>query len=70
MFAYSRLQEKEFEMEQQYGYAAIKHQRFVGAGYFDDLLMTIMEGQTATTALKGSTEEDQFEKQKLDGNNP
>lgn len=66
MCAYSRLQQKEFEMEQRYAYSAIKHQRFVGAGYFDDLLMTIMEGQAATTALKGSTEEDQFQEQKFD----
>lgn len=67
MYAYSQLQQKEFEMEKQYGYSAIKHQRFVGAGYFDDLLMTIMEGQSATTALKDSTEEEQFEESKLDG---
>jgi isocitrate lyase len=66
MGAYSRLQQKEFEMEQSYGYSAIKHQRFVGAGYFDDILNTIMEGQAATTALKGSTEEDQFQDQKFD----
>lgn len=61
MAAYSRLQQEEFEMEKQHGYSAIKHQRFVGAGYFDDVLNTIMEGQSATTALKGSTEEEQFE---------
>jgi isocitrate lyase len=67
MYAYSQLQDKEFEMEKQHGYSAIKHQRFVGAGYFDDLLMTIMEGQSATTALKDSTEEQQFEESKLDG---
>jgi isocitrate lyase len=61
MYAYSRLQEKEFEMERHDGYSAIKHQSFVGAGYFDDVLMTIMEGQASTTALKGSTEEEQFD---------
>jgi isocitrate lyase len=66
MCAYSRLQQKEFEMEHRYGYSAIKHQSFVGAGYFDDILMTIMEGQSSTTALKGSTEEDQFEEPRYD----
>jgi len=66
MCAYSRLQQKEFELEHRYGYTAIKHQSFVGAGYFDDVLMTIMEGQASTTALKGSTEEDQFEEPRYD----
>jgi isocitrate lyase len=60
MCAYSRLQQSEFEMEHRYGYKAIKHQSFVGAGYFDEVLMTVTERQTATTALKGSTEEEQF----------
>jgi isocitrate lyase len=66
MCAYSRLQQKEFEMEHRYGYSAIKHQSFVGAGYFDDVLMTIMEGEASTTAMKGSTEEDQFEEPRYD----
>jgi isocitrate lyase len=66
MCAYSRLQQKEFEMDKRYGYTAIKHQSFVGAGYFDDVLMTIMEGQASTGALKGSTEEDQFEEPRYD----
>ena len=59
MLAYTRLQEREFEMENQ-GYRAVKHQSFVGAGYFDDLNRTINGGQSSTTALKGSTEEAQF----------
>lgn len=59
MAAYSRLQEHEFQMEQQ-GYRAVKHQSFVGAGYFDELTMILTERQSATTALDGSTEEEQF----------
>lgn len=66
MCAYSRLQQKEFEMEHRYGYSAIKHQAFVGAGYFDEVLMTITERQASTAALKGSTEEAQFEEPKYD----
>lgn len=61
MAAYSRLQQKEFELEQSEGYSAIKHQSFVGAGYFDELQMVISGGEASTVALKGSTEEAQFE---------
>ncbi|MEM7111458.1 MAG: isocitrate lyase [Chloroflexota bacterium] len=61
MAAYSRFQEREFEMERQHGFKAIKHQSFVGAGYFDEVQMTITGGESSTTALKGSTEEAQFE---------
>jgi isocitrate lyase len=53
-------------MEHRYGYSAIKHQAFVGAGYFDEVLMTITERQASTAALKGSTEEAQFEEPKYD----
>lgn len=60
MAAYSRLQEHEFAMEKELGYTAVKHQRFVGAGYFDEVQMTISGGEASTTALKGSTEEEQF----------
>jgi isocitrate lyase len=60
MTAYSRLQEKEFLREQQVGYEAVKHQRFVGTGYFDAVQQVITAGATSTTALKGSTEEAQF----------
>jgi len=60
MTAYCRLQEREFELEREQGYAAIKHQSFVGAGYFDALQMTITGGRASTIALKGSTEEEQF----------
>ena len=60
MTAYSRLQEKEFSREKHYGYAAAKHQRFVGTGYFDEVTQVIAGGSSSTTALKGSTEEEQF----------
>ncbi|QQS40419.1 MAG: isocitrate lyase [Acidobacteriota bacterium] len=60
MTAYARLQEEEFASEID-GYRATKHQAFVGAGYFDTLTQTIAGGNSSTTALKGSTEEEQFE---------
>lgn len=60
MSAYAHLQQKEFEMEAKDGYTAVKHQAFVGAGYFDEVLETITEGKTSSQALKGSTEEKQF----------
>jgi len=58
MSAYVELQEKEFAAEQ-IGYTATKHQREVGAGYFD-LVATAIDPQAETLALKGSTEEEQF----------
>lgn len=61
MAAYSRLQEKEFEMERTLGFTAVKHQSFVGAGYFDEVQMTVTSGLASTVALHGSTEEAQFE---------
>jgi isocitrate lyase len=60
MAAYSRLQEKEFSSEIQYGYEAVKHQRFVGTGYFDQVQQVISGGLASTTALDGSTEAEQF----------
>ncbi len=60
MTAYSRLQEKEFLREQQAGYEAVKHQRFVGTGYFDAVQQVITNGAASTMALEGSTEEAQF----------
>lgn len=62
MAAYSRLQQREFDLADQFGYAAVKHQRFVGTGYFDQLATTIAAGQTSIRALPGSTEEAQFER--------
>ena len=60
MAAYSRLQEHEFVMERQSGYSAVKHQSFVGAGYYDEIQSVIAGGETSTAALTGSTEEEQF----------
>ncbi|MEQ8206989.1 MAG: isocitrate lyase, partial [Woeseia sp.] len=59
MFAYSQLQQREFA-DEAHGFRAAKHQSFVGAGYFDAVQNTIMAGQSSTTALSGSTEEEQF----------
>jgi isocitrate lyase len=59
MAAYSELQQAEFDSEQ-YGYTATRHQREVGTGYFDQVSMIISGGTSSTTALKGSTEEEQF----------
>lgn len=59
MPAYVALQHKEFNSES-IGYTATRHQAEVGTGYFDDVLMTITGGKASTSALKGSTEEEQF----------
>ncbi len=61
MAAYVQLQEQEFAAEKD-GYTATKHQREVGAGYFDDVTQTVTGGQSSVTAMKGSTEEAQFHK--------
>jgi isocitrate lyase len=60
MTAYSRLQEKEFHEEAESGYEAVKHQRFVGTGYFDAITQVIAGGTSSVTALCGSTEAEQF----------
>ena len=59
MTAYSELQQAEFNNEQ-YGYTATRHQREVGTGYFDKVSMVVTGGTSSTTALKGSTESEQF----------
>ena len=59
MAAYAKLQETEFDRARD-GYAAIRHQRFVGAGYFDEITQVISNGASSTVALAGSTEEAQF----------
>jgi len=59
MYAYSQLQQQEFA-DEKLGFRAARHQSFVGAGYFDAVQNTIMAGQSSTTALSGSTEEEQF----------
>lgn len=58
MPAYVALQEREFAAEPA-GYTAVKHQREVGTGYFD-LISTVLNPAAETTALRGSTEEEQF----------
>jgi isocitrate/methylisocitrate lyase len=60
MSAYVRLQEREFELEGA-GYTATRHQREVGAGYFDLVAQAVSGGDSSTLALKGSTEEAQFD---------
>ena len=59
MAAYAELQEAEFAAEAA-GYTATKHQREVGTGYFDDVARVITGGESSTTALHGSTEQEQF----------
>ncbi len=61
MAAYSELQQTEFAAEER-GYTATKHQREVGAGYFDEIAQVVAGGAASTTALTGSTEEAQFTK--------
>jgi isocitrate lyase len=62
MTAYVSLQEREFALEDD-GYTATRHQREVGAGYFDEVAQVISGGLSSTLALKGSTEEAQFEQE-------
>ena len=59
MTSYVELQEREFALEE-HGYTATRHQREVGAGYFDRVLEAVSGGESSTLALKGSTEEEQF----------
>jgi isocitrate lyase len=59
MTAYVRLQTREFEEEEKHGYGAVKHQKFVGTGYFDQI-QTLITGCSEINALSGSTEEEQF----------
>ena len=60
MSAYVELQEREFASEAD-GYTATRHQREVGSGYFDQVLETLSGGTSSTLALRGSTEERQFD---------
>jgi isocitrate lyase len=59
MLAYSEFQQREFA-DEAYGYTATRHQREVGTGYFDEVAQVIAGGSSVTTALTGSTEEEQF----------
>jgi isocitrate lyase len=60
MPAYVRLQEHEFDLQKR-GYEAVRHQREVGAGYFDDVSQVVTGGDVSTLAMEGSTEEEQFD---------
>jgi isocitrate lyase len=60
MSAYARLQEREFDLSRDHGYSAVRHQRFVGTGYFDEVQQVISGGESSTAALAGSTENEQF----------
>ncbi len=60
MTAYCRLQDAEFRSEADQGYEAVKHQQFVGTGYFDTIQQVISGGTSSTIALEGSTEAAQF----------
>lgn len=60
MAGYSTLQQKEFALQHDHGFKAVRHQAFVGTGYFDAVQEVITNGQASTTALKNSTEEAQF----------
>jgi isocitrate lyase len=63
MSAFVELQEAEFAAAEK-GFTAVKHQREVGTGYFDAVTQTI-EREASTTALKGSTEDEQFFERKV-----
>ena len=59
MSAYSKIQQQELDREKD-GYTSVKHQREVGTSYFDAVSNTISDGTSSTTAMKGSTESEQF----------
>ncbi len=59
MSAFVELQQKEFAAADQ-GFTAVKHQREVGTSYFDEITQVVTGGKSSTTALHGSTEDEQF----------
>jgi isocitrate lyase len=59
MAAYADLQSREFATERE-GYEAVKHQEFVGVGYFDEITQIVTGGRSSTLAMEGSTEKAQF----------
>jgi isocitrate lyase len=63
MSAYAQLQATEFQREADSNYRAVKHQAFVGTGYFDQVAQIVAGGKSSTTALTGSTEQEQFNPQ-------
>jgi isocitrate lyase len=60
MAAYADLQSREFAIERE-GYEAVKHQEFVGVGYFDEVTQITTGGRSSTKAMEGSTEREQFQ---------
>ncbi|MFW5691336.1 MAG: isocitrate lyase, partial [Chloroflexota bacterium] len=60
MTAFSALQDREFQLQRDNGYRAVKHQTFVGTGYFDAVQQVVTAGEASTTAMEGSTETAQF----------
>jgi isocitrate lyase len=62
MTAFAQVQAAELERGAREGYHAVKHQWFVGTGYFDQVAQAVAAGRASTTALNGSTEQEQFEK--------
>ncbi len=65
MTAYADFQSQEFQSQED-GYEAIRHQEFVGAGYFDKITETATAGQSSTLALEGSTEQEQFQGNRIE----
>jgi isocitrate lyase len=63
MLGYSRLQQRELALERDHGYRAVKHQSFVGAGYFDAVTRIVGGEQSSLVAIDGSTERAQFTEQ-------
>ena len=63
MAAYAELQNREFASEKD-GYAAVRHQEFVGVGYFDEITQIATGGTSSVTAMEGSTEKEQFHEPK------
>jgi isocitrate lyase len=59
MTAFVELQQKEFAAADK-GFTAVKHQREVGTSYFDQVTQVVTAGKASTTALHGSTEDEQF----------
>ncbi|WP_342330108.1 isocitrate lyase [Pedobacter sp. FW305-3-2-15-E-R2A2] len=59
MAGFSKLQQREFAL-QEHGFKAVKHQTFVGTGYFDCVQSTVQQGTASTMAMKDSTETAQF----------
>ena len=59
MSAFVEMQQQEFSEEER-GFAAVKHQRFVGTGFFDAITTTVTQGKSSVTAMEGSTETAQF----------